>query len=164
MDRIKVAIDIVFDDRKMAMKMLIIVVAIAILITYSHLVGNHKELSIRECLEAPEKYDGTLLVIKKETKIGNIYEDGFEIVQPYDNVTIFVSGDTTGLIKNAYVTLTATFHKEGYLELHSIHVHKRRRVKFIASIVTVIIVFANFVRWFKFDVHRKRFVERCQTY
>lgn len=164
MDRIKVVIDIVFDNRKMAMKMLIIIVTIAILITYGHLVGNHKELSIKECLEAPEKYDGTLLVIKKETKIGNIYGDGFEIVQPYDNVTIFVSGDTTGLIKNAYVTLTATFHKEGYLELYSIHVHKHRRVKFIVSVVAVIIVFANFIRWFKFDVHHKRLTERCQTY
>ena len=63
------AIDIVFDNRKMATKMLIIVVAIAILITYGHLVGNHKELSIKECLEAPEKYDGTLLVIKKRQKL-----------------------------------------------------------------------------------------------
>jgi len=70
MDRIKVAIDIVFDDRKMATKMLIIVVMIAVLITYGHLVGSHRELSIKKCLEAPEKYDGTLLVIKKETKIG----------------------------------------------------------------------------------------------
>ena len=67
------------------------------------------------------------------------------------------------LKSNEFVSLRATFHKEGYLTVKEMHVHRYRRLKIAISILPVMIVGWIFFRKYKFNSKKMVFIERwCQ--
>ncbi len=86
--------------------------------------------------------------------IGEFYGDGFLLLQK-NRPSMRVVCDTTGLMKNHYIGLSAIYHKEGYLEADSIIVARRRRSKIWLSVIPVILIAGLLLRDFRFD--RKRF-------
>jgi len=125
-------------------------------------IYNHNRpattLNYHECLLDPNKYDGSELIVKNEAIIGEIFEDKFEILQ--NNKKIMVRGATESLKSNEFVSLRATFHKEGYLTVKEIHVHRYRRLKIAISILPVMIVGWIFFRKYKFNSKKMVFTER----
>ncbi len=98
------------------------------------------------------------LIVKNEAVTGEIFKDKFEILQ--NNKKIMAIGDTEGLKSNEYVSLRATFHKEGYLTVKEMHMHKYRRLKIAISILPVMIVGWIFFRKYKFSSEKMVFIER----
>jgi len=96
-------------------------------------------ISVADCLEDPEAYDGKLVTRYREPLIGEIFADGFQLIQK-NAPSIRVYADTTGLISGKFVGMRAVFHKQGYIEVRSLHVAKRRRYKIWISVLPVFLV------------------------
>ena len=109
-------------------------------------------ISVEQCLNDPSGYDGKLVTRYREPLIGEIYKDGFQLIQK-KAPSIRVYADTTGLISGKFVGMRAVFHKEGYLEVQSIHVAKRRRYKIWISVLPVF--FVGFMVFKTFRWNRK---------
>jgi hypothetical protein len=110
-------------------------------------------ISVSDCLEDPEAYDGKMVARYREPMIGEIFPDGFRLLQK-QAPSIRVFSDTTGLVSGEFVGMRAIFHKQGYLEAISIHVAKRRRHKIGISVVPVF--FIGFLLWKYFNWNRKK--------
>ena len=115
-------------------------------------------LTYGECLLNPEKYDGRELIVKNEAITGEIFKDTFEIQQ--NNTKIMAIGATDNLKSNEYISLRATFHKEGYLTVKELHLHRYRRLKIVISIVPVFLVGWIFFRKYKLYFQKMVFMER----
>ena len=115
-----------------------------------HFAHHNPWLSLDACLKAPDFYDGQLVTSFREPLISEIYEDGFLLTQKAGQ-SIKVVTDTSGLILNKYIGLTATFHKEGYLKAVHLRVSENRRYKIVLSVLPALLVAGLFFRFFKWD-------------
>jgi hypothetical protein len=113
-------------------------------------VHDHPWISVADCLGNPEKYDGAVITSYYEPKIGEIYADGFELLQKhYPSIRVYA--DTTGLIKDEYVGLKAVFHKAGYLKAVDLIVARKRREKIWISVLPVILIGVLLLRHFRLN-------------
>jgi len=147
-----------FSNNYRTQKIVVLFFVIILLCIYSHRNRSAVALHYHECLLEPEKYEGRELIVKNDAVIGEIFEDKFEIVQ--HNKKIMVRGVTESLKSNEFVSLRATFHKEGYLTVKEMHVHRYRRLKIAISILPVMIVGWIFFRKYKFNSKKMVFIER----
>ena len=117
-------------------------------------VKTNPWISVEQCFENPEFYDGKLVARYSEPLIGEIYPDGFQLQQK-KAPSIRVYSDTTGLISGKFVGMRALFHKEGYLEAISLHVAKRRRYKMWISVLPAFLVGILLFRYFRWNKQKK---------
>ena len=113
-------------------------------------VHHHPWISVADCLEDPEKYDGAVVTSYHEPIIGEINADGFNLLQKH-NPSIRVYADTTGLIKGEYVGLKAVFRKEGYLKKVELIVARKRREKIWISILPTILIGFLLLKYFRLN-------------
>jgi len=138
-------------------KLILILILLVILILPCLYTGwTHPWLNIEECLQNPKKYDGKLITEYWEAKIGEIYSDGFQLIQrhaPY----IRVYCDTTGLKTGEFVGLKAFFNKNGYLRAEKVTMAHNRKYKIWLSVIPVIFVLFLFIRYFNFNLKKIQF-------
>lgn len=118
---------------------------------------RHPWTSLEECLEDPVKYDGHQVDQFRESMIGPLYPDGFELLQK-KAPSIRVFCDTTGLIRGEFIGMKATFHKEGYLDHAVFQVAYKRREKIAVSVIPAILVVGLFVYHFRWN-RKLRWIE-----
>jgi len=116
--------------------------------------SKYPTLSLNECLQNPEAYDGCTLSWFNEPMIGEIHDDGFLLIQG-QGPSIRVIADTTGLIVNKFIGMTAVFHKEGYLESKKLVVARNRRYKIWLSVLPVLLVGFMMIRTIRIDWKNK---------
>ncbi len=113
-------------------------------------VHDHPWISVADCLGNPEKYDGTVITSYYEPKIGEIYTDGFELLQKhYPSIRVYA--DTTGLIQGEYVGLKAIFYEEGYLKAVDLIIAKKRREKIWISVLPTILIGILLLKYFRLN-------------
>jgi hypothetical protein len=113
-------------------------------------VHYHPWISVADCLENPDKYDGAEVTNYHEPLIGEIYADGFDLLQKH-NPSIHVYSDTAELIEGEYIGLKAIFHKEGYLKVVDLVVARKRREKIWISILPVILIGFLLLKYFRLN-------------
>lgn len=137
-------------DNKKTKFMIAITLMIILFIVCHYYTHHNPWVSVDTCLKNPEKYHGSTVNSFQEPAIREIHADGFILKQKNRN-DIKVYADTTGLILNKYISLTATFHKDGYLTVQTIKVSENRRYKILLSIIPTLLVFFLFTRVFQWD-------------
>jgi hypothetical protein len=105
------------------------------------------------CQKNPKIYDGHTVTSFSEPRIGQIYSDGFQLIQK-DSPPIRVLADTAGLETGEFVGLKAVFHDEGYLTAVSIHVAHYRRSKIWISVIPAVIVLFFMIRYFRLNIKK----------
>ena len=110
----------------------------------------HPWIETSDCLDRPGEYDGKLVTLYSEPMIGEIYSDGFQLLQKH-RPPIRVYSDTTGLHTGEFIGLRATFHREGYLQAVSLRVARNRRYKIWLSILPVIFIGIALLHFFRIN-------------
>lgn len=110
----------------------------------------HPWIETSDCLEHPDEYDGKLVTLYSEPMIGDIYSDGFQLLQKH-MPPIRVYSDTTGLRTGEFIGLRATFHREGYLKAVSFRVARNRRYKIWLSVVPVVFIGIALLHFFRIN-------------
>lgn len=122
-------------------------------------VFRHPWTSLNECLKRPERYDGREVNQFREPVIGEIFPDGFTLLQK-QGPSIRVVCDTAGLIRGEYVGIKAVFHKQGYLDRAVLQVAQKRREKMGISIIPVLIVTGLLCYHFRWNARKRWFEKR----
>ena len=136
------------------MRWIFICLLLVLIVLLSFYSVNHRPwIHIKDCLENPEKYDGTLITNFSEPQIQEIYIDGF-LLQQNQIPPLRVYSDTTGLILGEYIGLQAIFHKEGYLEATVVQISKNREEKIWISVLPVFFVGFLFFRYYRFNIKK----------
>lgn len=139
---------------KRSISIVILLLIISLLCIYTG--WTHPWLNIKECLQNPKRYDGDLITEYWEAQIGEIYSDGFQLIQRH-SPSIRVYCDTSGLKTGEYVGLRAHFNKEGYLTTKKVFVATNRRYKIWLSVIPVLIIFFLFIDHFRFNLKKFQF-------
>jgi hypothetical protein len=147
-----------FTNRYRTQNIIVLSFVITLFCIYSNKARPEIALTYGECLLNPEKYDGQELIVKNGAITGEIFKGKFNILQ-YDT-DIMVIGNTEGLKSNEYISLRATFHKEGYLTVKELHVHTHRRLKIVISILPVVLVGWLFFKKYKLNYRKMVLMER----
>lgn len=124
------------------------VIIILLCIFYKYHVPR---ISVAECLQNPETYEGCMITEYWEPKIGSIYSDGF-LLQQRHAPSIRVYCDTSGLISGEFVGLRAFFHKEGHLQAVRAGVARNRKYKIWLSAIPVLFIGFFFFRYFRINI------------
>jgi len=129
-----------------------IAIILFVLITLLSFYGAHFHpwIELNQCLENPEEHNGQIVTHFREPTIGNIYSDGFQLLQ-HHGPSIRVYSDTTGLVTGEYIGLKGIFHKKGYIEAISLHVAKNRRYKIWLSVLPVLLIVGLLIKYYRFD-------------
>ena len=114
---------------------------------------HHPWIHIKDCLQDPVQYDGKLVTDFSEPMIGEIYADGFTLLQK-QVPPIRIYSDTTGLIQGEYVGLRGIFHKEGYITASIVGIAKNRKEKIWISVLPVFFVGILFIRQYRFNINK----------
>ena len=114
---------------------------------------NHPWIDTTECLQHSEQFDGCLVIRFREPMIGEIYNDGFQLIQK-NQPPIRVYSDTTELRSGEFIGLQAIYHKEGYLTAEDLRVARNRRYKIWISMIPVLILGVGILCLFRFDSRR----------
>lgn len=107
-------------------------------------------LTLNDCLQQPEKYDGAYLELANELTVRAVYPDSFLIHQAGHIVKVVGHAPAIGV--NDFIALKAVFHKAGWLELVGVRVAEQRRAKIWISVLPVLLVLYLFFRQFRFNV------------
>lgn len=120
-------------------------------------------VTLQMCLRQPSRYDGQVIQVGAEATVVAIRQDGFVIRQM--GKTIPVIGGNEGIVIGDFVSLIATFHSTGFLELHESYVARYRRLKILVSILPVLLIGYLFFKRYKFSVKQGLFYSRdlCRT-
>lgn len=136
----------------MYIRIIIILLLTFVCIALSYYSAHHHPwITLTQCLENPELYNGQIVTGFHEPLIGKIYEDGF-MLHHSDGDSIRVYADTTGLSKNEYISIKARFYKEGYLKAINIHVAKNRRTKIVLSTIPIFFLVFIFFKNYRFNI------------
>ncbi|MDI6793510.1 MAG: hypothetical protein QME81_11705 [bacterium] len=115
------------------------------------------ETWFQDGLADPEQFDGKEIVaFYKEVKF--LTEDGFQLKDGKDEIP--VTGQIPGVKEGDFISLTAIFHREGYLELKRFHIHYGRQLKQVVSLVPFLLILIFFFKQYRFDWKRKVFTQR----
>jgi len=128
----------------------IALVSILLILLSLHSVYFHPWIGVAECLQNPDKYDGQLVTHYKEPIVGELYADGFQLLQRH-GPSIRVYADTAGLTTGEYIGIAAVFQKEGDLKAVTLHVAKKRRQKIWVSVIPVLLIGFLLTRYFRLN-------------
>lgn len=117
----------------------LICIPILLFLLAFHSARTYPVLSLNDCMEDPDAYDEQIVSWYNEPMIGEIYNDGFLLVQG-QGPSIRVLADTAGLIPGKFIGMVSVFHEEGYLESKKLVVARNRRYKIWLSVIPVFIV------------------------
>ncbi|MBN2410412.1 hypothetical protein JXQ31_01895 [candidate division KSB1 bacterium] len=131
-------------------------IAMLLLIFYGK--NFYPAITLEMCLNQPERYDGSQIDIGTEITVDKIYQDGFTIKQ-FGHI-VKVKGRAENMEPGDFITLSVVFHKDGWLELKSYHIAKKRRFKIAVSIFPALLVIYLLLKSFSFDFKRFVFEER----
>ena len=112
----------------------------------------HPWIDTTQCDRNPATCDGLLVIHFSEPMIGEIYKDGFLLLQK-NKQPIRVRSDTTGLIPGEFIGLSAIYHREGYLETVSLEIARNRRYKIWLSVIPLGIVIFALIRCFRINLN-----------
>ncbi|MEW5766338.1 MAG: hypothetical protein AB1797_01755 [bacterium] len=115
------------------------------------------ETWFQDGLAEPERFDGKEVVAFTK-KVKFLRKDGFQLKDGKDEIP--VRGQIPGLKEGDYLSLTAIFHREGYLELKRFHIHHGRQLKRVVSLPPFLLILILFFKQYHFDWKRKVFVPR----
>ncbi len=118
----------------------------------------HPDVTLKMCLENPQRYDLTLIEVGNEAVVQQVYADSFTI--SYLDFNVLVRGTHPKLKRGEFVLLRARFHKEGWLQPLAIRVAEQRRFKIWISVLPVLLILIYFFRTFRFNFHTFLFEER----
>jgi len=105
----------------------------------------HPWLDIETCRQNPDKYDGALITHFREPRIGSIERDGFWLLQK-TCADIFVRTDTSGLRRNEFIGLLATFNRDSTLTVDRLVIARHRRYKMTLSLIPAILILVMLLR------------------
>jgi hypothetical protein len=111
---------------------------------------HHPWISYADCLADPAACDGRLVEEFRESMIGAIHADGFELLQRGER-PVFVKADTADLKMGEFIALKAVYHREGPLTATKMKVAYGRREKMAVSLVPAALVIFLFFRQFRFN-------------
>ena len=126
----------------------LIILFSSILMASYYTVHHHPWIKTSDCLKAPEAYDGRLVTHYEESMVGQIYADSFQLLQKGEP-PIRVYSDTAGLRTGEYISMTATFHKSGYLKAVSLRIARNRRYKIWLSVLPVVFIGLGLFRYYR---------------
>jgi hypothetical protein len=132
--------------KKRSIALILLILSILTAATYT--AYHHPWIKTSDCLKAPEAHDGRLVTRYEEPVVGHIYADGFQLLQK-NEPSIRVYSDTTGLRSGEYISLTATFHREGYLRAVSFRIARHRRYKIWLSVLPVILIGLGLLHYYR---------------
>lgn len=147
-----------FSNRYRFLKMTLLLIMILCLCYYSYLNLKDSQMSLKDCIESPESCDKEEIVIVNKWSVRNISDKGFEL--SFGDRIFFVNDSFEGLSEGDYISAKAVFHKEGYVEIESLHVHKLLAEKWIVSLLATILVAFIFFRNYRFDYKKFEFRRR----
>lgn len=136
---------------KYARTIILLVIGITLISLSFYSAHFHPWIELKDCLQNPQKYDGQLVTSYKEPMIGEIYPDGFQLIQK-QVTSIRVYSDTTGLSTGEYVGIRAVFHKEGYLVATNLKIARNRRVKIWISVIPVLIICSFLTYYYRLNI------------
>lgn len=147
-----------FSNRYRLLKMTLLLIAILFSYHYSYLNLKDSQLFLKDCMEEPEACDNKMVVIAYKWTVRNIRDDGFEISTGDGNV--FMNYSSEGIVEGDYVSARGVFHKEGHLDVESLHVHKFLLEKWIISLLVAFLVAFAFFKSYRFDFRKFEFTRR----
>jgi hypothetical protein len=120
-------------------------------------------VTLEMCLEDPERFDGKLIGVGMEATVVELLSEGFIIREM--GKTIKVIGTAEDIKPGDYITISAVFHKEGWLDLKASYVATYRRLKMVVSLFPALLIIASFFIKYRFDFVQFEFCERksCRT-
>lgn len=118
----------------------------------------HPNVTLKMCLEQPERYDETVIEVGNEAMVEHVYADSFTI--RYLDHTVVVRGIHPDVKAGEFVLLRARFHKEGWLTPLEIRIAEQRRYKIWVSVLPVLLIGFYFFRKFRFNPKTFFFEER----
>ena len=115
------------------------------LCSYSAVVGPGRIDSLPEALAWPTRTAGSALRLPADVKVVHAYPRSLWC-NSAAHISVRVPDDIEQkwavwkrqMQVGDYISLTATFHPEGYLLLHDMHVHRGRRLKIWVSVFSPI--------------------------
>ncbi len=116
-------------------------------------------VTLQMCLENPELYDGTIIVVGNEATVSTIHDNGFSIRQMGSEVRVLSMERDVAL--NEFVVLKAVFHKPDRLEAKEVRIAKKRRAKIWLSVIPTILIAVYFFKRFQFNWRYFYFKERA---
>jgi hypothetical protein len=161
-------LDKLLSNKSRFIKIVIASIFLAVCGLYSQNRYNKRVVDLKKCINEPMKYDNRIVHIVHDAMILDTAMDRFTI-ESRGVVIPVVFKQPIDLAKssvavNDYISLTAVFHKEGYLTGKRYHLHKYRRLKMYSSLIIAIVFFILFIRYFKFNFKKFIFEERiCRT-
>jgi len=115
-------------------------------------------ITLPMCLKNPRQFDGREVEISTEVRVRQVLADGFIIEQMRKRIRVL--GDPAGLRTGDQVSLIATFHADGWLEAHKLHIAKGRIWKIWLSLLPVLAVGIVLLCKYRFDWHQWIILER----
>ena len=136
------------------------IIGSAVVLTALGFYSDHCKpvVTLQDCLANPAKYDGYTIEIRQEATVGEVFSDGFTLVQMGD--TISVQGRLANLSPGEYVTLRGVFHKEGHLVLEKGRVGRGRRLKMVASLLPLPLVLILLFKDYRFSFRGMEFLPK----
>lgn len=147
---------VVFSNSYRTSKIFILLSVIFMLCICGYL--NNPEIRYEECLSNPEYFDGTIIEIKRESKVGEVKNHYFQVIQGREKLIIF--GETNCLVPGDDIRVTARFHKDGKLELLDYYIPKLRKFKIYVSFLATCLLIFLFLLRYRFDWENKIFVKK----
>jgi len=134
---------------------IISLIVLVVLMFYSGQNYSDYYVNVQDFVKDPVKYDGWLA------------EDVGYVEDLENDRFILYSGNTRVLVKykdidveeGSFVTILSTYHKEGYIELHKIHIYGNYLYKYLISAIAGL--FVVFYLFKDFKLTRRGFVKNA---
>lgn len=143
-------IQYLFSNKHYRLKLFLALFSIILLCIYGYINGPKQNIYFVDCLNNREECNGkeVLAVVGKVT---SVEKKGFKML--HGGKEILVVGMPDGIRKGLYIDVLGTFHREGYLEMNTYHIHMERTIKLYVSLIPVFIV--SFLLLKNFLLNRK---------
>lgn len=107
------------------------------------------------CQALPGKYDGQRIATDID-RVTKILPDGFEIVE--EDFTIKIVGANVVPKVGDYVRVIGKFNKGNFIEVEKIKIYEgyltKRMLKYVISIIVIVVGAFYFFKAFKIDLHK----------
>jgi len=146
-----------FSDNHRALKVSVLLIIILSLCTYSYFAGMEKDRRLEGLVDNSRLYAGRIVPFSYGRVI-KVEKNAFTVKFLRQKVTVFPLPEEIGL--SSKISLLGKLQPDGRFRMLEYHVHKGHKLKIYISVIALIVVFALFIRRFRFNPRRFLFEER----
>jgi hypothetical protein len=99
---------------------------------------NNPAITLQECLQQPDRYEGTRIQVATEVTVIQTWPDSLRVHQMGAFCTVV--GPPGDARPGDFVSMSAIFHAPGWLELVELHPARGRRAKIIWSMLPLLVL------------------------